>query len=207
MMIRNLFLKKNPSRTPMWFMRQAGRYLPEYMAIRRHFDDFIQFCYTPEMAAEVTLQPMRRFDLDAAIIFSDILVIPDALGQKVTFQKDHGPVLGEYSLSTFLKKTPDHITHHLGKVYDAIALTRSKLEKDKELFGFSGTPWTLACYMVEEGKSQYFHQIIHYSADADFKTLLTLLTETIALHLINQIEAGADMIQVVVSWAIKVPVG
>ncbi len=206
-MIHAALFGKLTRRIPLWFMRQAGRYLPEYRKIRSCFDDFIQFCYSPRQVTEVTLQPLHRFDVDAAIIFSDILVIPDALGQKVSFQENHGPVLAPYDLSRLMNKTEIQITAHLENVYEAIALTRSQLHGDKALFGFAGTPWTLACYMMEEGKSEHFSGVLNECTTEDFKILLDLLTRTVALHLKNQIQAGATVLQLFDSWAIKVPKG
>ena len=134
----NTLLGKKQSKVPVWFMRQAGRYLPEYMEIRNTTSNFLEFCYSPEKASEVTLQPIRRFDFDAAIIFSDILVIPDALGMDVKFIKNEGPQLK--ALETSEIKTLKFDDNKLKPVYEAIALTRTNLSPDKALIGFAGAP-------------------------------------------------------------------
>lgn len=188
---------------PLWLMRQAGRYLPEYMAIRQNFDDFIQFCFTPRACVEVTLQPIERFDFDAAIIFSDILVIPHVLGQKVSFQKNHGPVLENVSFEDVLMKAPDvSIKHALAPVYEAITKTRAKLGSDKALIGFAGAPWTIATYMLSGGKTS------DHSACLDhpfLNSVMAQLETSVTQHLIGQIEAGCNVLQIFDSWASSVP--
>jgi len=201
MLIQDVIFGKKSAHTPLWMMRQAGRYLPEYLEVRKNFPDFMQFCYTPKAACEVTLQPITRFDFDAAIIFSDILVIPDALGQKVWFEPDHGPKLGGFDLSTLEKSKITSILKSLEPVYEAISLTKSRLSREKALFGFAGSPWTLACYMVEEGKSTDFSNIKRFSKTPEFSSLLKLLEDAVSAHLIAQIEAGADVVQLFDSWA------
>lgn len=206
MKLKNVFSQKNVT-PPIWLMRQAGRYLPEYREIRKNYDDFLSFCYTPHDACTVTLQPIERFDLDAAIIFSDILVIPDALNQKVTFEKDHGPRLSAFSDIKINRAYDDHWLQHLTPVYDAIAQTRSQLNSDKSLIGFCGTPWTLACYMLEEGKSTDFQHILNYEKNRreNFTQLIDALTHCVTQHALKQIQAGCDVIQLFDSWAIKAP--
>lgn len=189
------------ARPPFWFMRQAGRYLPEYMQVRTHFPSFMEFCYTPEAACEVTLQPITRYGMDAAIIFSDILVIPDALGQQVGFTKGEGPVLGALpdALSTHA------ITSHLAPVYDALRRTRAALAADVALIGFAGAPWTLAMYMLEgkSGKHGEFAtaRTMVYHQPEVASHLRNTLVEAIATHLIAQIDAGANALQLFDSWA------
>lgn len=205
MLIKDIFFKKEKTRTPLWMMRQAGRYLPEYRKIRADFPDFMNFCYTPKAACEVTLQPITRFDFDAAIIFSDILVIPDALGQKVGFKPDHGPILAEFKPFELEKNVSKGFFDYLSPVYETLSLARNKLSPEKALYGFAGSPWTLACYMVEEGKSQDFLNIKQYAKNPEtaheFMQILDLLTEAVAIHLIHQIDAGADIVQLFDSWA------
>lgn len=201
MLITDVISGKKVERTPLWMMRQAGRYLPEYKKVRADFPSFMEFCYTPKAACEVTLQPISRFDFDAAIIFSDILVIPDALGQKVSFKTDYGPVLDEFSLTQLEKNLSQKFFNHLSPVYDAIAMTRNTLSFEKALYGFAGSPWTLACYMVEEGKSESFSKIHNFSKDPAFLDFLDLLTDAVAKHLIYQIDAGADIVQLFDSWS------
>ncbi|MBS0521110.1 MAG: uroporphyrinogen decarboxylase, partial [Proteobacteria bacterium] len=145
---------------PIWLMRQAGRYLPEYRAIRATTRSFLDFCYTSEKAVEATLQPIRRFDLDAAIIFSDILVVPDALGQKVWFEEGEGPKLEPLTDPVqFGRLSRARLADHLAPVYRAIADTRAALPKETALLGFAGAPFTLACYMIEGGGSRDFAKV------------------------------------------------
>lgn len=189
---------------PIWIMRQAGRYLPEYLQTRSQIDNFLDLCYNPKLACEVTLQPITRFDFDAAIIFSDILVIPDALGQKVEFVKNHGPKLAEFDLKTDLSKLKTHdFLLKLNSVFEAISLTKSKLSKDKTLIGFCGAPWTLACYMINQAGSKNFEktQSASLSQEAEFSKLIEILTESLILYLSKQIEAGCDVVKIFDSWA------
>jgi uroporphyrinogen decarboxylase len=166
--------------------------------------NFLELCYTPKLASEVTLQPIRCFDFDAAIIFSDILVIPDALGVKVEFVKNEGPKLQKISTISDLKNFKiDNIKSHLQPVFEALALTKSKLGSDKALIGFSGSPWTLACYMIEGGGSKNF-DLPRETAIRDeefFKQLIEILTQNIITYLSLQIEAGADVVKLFDSWA------
>ncbi len=185
-------------------MRQAGRYLPEYRKIRENMQDFLQFCYSPAEAAEVTLQPTTRFGLDAAIIFSDILVIPDALGRDVSFITGRGPVLRPLeNIAEVSSITPIDLRRHLAPVYEAIARVREKLGPETALIGFAGAPWTVASYMIEGGSSRNFEKLKSwaYGRPDDLETLMGILAEAIAEHLIAQIEAGADVVQLFDSWA------
>ena len=138
-------LGERQERPPIWIMRQAGRYLPEYRAVRETVGTFLDLCYTPKLATEVTLQPIRRFDLDAAILFSDILVIPDALGQTVTFETGEGPVLGPLDLNAL---KPERVLGKLEPVLEAMSRVRAALPPEKTLIGFCGSPWTVATYMI-----------------------------------------------------------
>ena len=195
--------KKSPS-VPFWFMRQAGRYLPEYKKIRSGFPDFLTFCYTPEAACEVTLQPITRFDMSAAIIFSDILVIPDALGAEVSFQENIGPVLTPVDNKNAIGKLhTKNMEEKLSPVYRAIALTRENLAKDKALIGFCGSPWTLACYMLQGKSSRDFSGARAFALKEKevFSQLMVLLVESVTHHACRQIEAGADVIQLFDSWS------
>ena len=187
---------------PMWLMRQAGRYLPEYKKVRETTSSFLEFCYNPDKATEVTLQPIERFGFDASIIFSDILVIPDAMGMDVSFVKGEGPKLkvlnpedGISSLS-FDKS-------FLNPVYEAIRKTRAALPNETTLIGFAGAPWTLATYMLE-GKSSKEHQIsrqVMIEHPEFFTSLMALLIDAVAEHLIAQVEAGVEVLQIFDSWA------
>ena len=193
---------------PIWLMRQAGRYLPEYRAVRATTKSFLDFCYTPEKSVEVTLQPIKRFDLDAAIIFSDILVVPQALGQKVWFEEGEGPRLEALTDPVqFGQLSRARLTDHLAPVYQAIHETRKALSKDKALLGFAGAPFTLACYMIEGGGSRDFARVKHwaYAHPDSFGLLIDLLVESVIDHLVNQVEAGADALQLFDSWAGVLP--
>jgi uroporphyrinogen decarboxylase len=189
---------------PIWIMRQAGRYLPEYLEIRKDVKNFLDLCYNPKLASEVTLQPINRFDFDAAIIFSDILVIPDALGVKVEFLKNEGPKLGEFKLENLNIK---NIENHLNPVFEAISLTKSKLNKDKALIGFCGAPWTLACYMIEGGGSKNFEKVKRFALEreSEFQALIDILCESLVIYLSMQIKAGADLVKIFDSWASVLP--
>lgn len=202
-LILKTFYQKNQF-NPIWLMRQAGRYLPEYRELRKNAKNFLDFCYNPEMAIEATLQPLRRFDLDAAIIFSDILVIPDSMGLKVEFLENHGPLIEEVNnrekLNLALEKSNNE---KLENIYKAIKFTKNQLPKNKALIGFAGGAWTIACYMVEGKLTKDFSKIkaIYYTNKEYITNLINILIERIADHLIKQIEAGADIVQIFDSWA------
>lgn len=203
-LINTLLKKEKFSNPPIWIMRQAGRYLPEYRAIRSDVKNFLELCYNPKLASEVTLQPIRRFDFDAAIIFSDILVIPDALGIKVEFVKNEGPKLEALTNQFDLKKLKiNHIEKHLSPVFEALELTKSQLSKDKALIGFSGSPWTLATYICEGGGSKHFDIVkeLMIRDEKFFSELIEILTESIITYLSLQIKAGADVVKLFDSWA------
>jgi uroporphyrinogen decarboxylase len=192
------------STPPIWLMRQAGRYLPEYRALRAINRSFLDLCYTPERAMEVTLQPIRRFGLDAAIIFSDILVVPDALGQKVWFEEDEGPKLEALrEPADFGRLSRARLSEHLAPVYQAIRATRAALPAATALLGFAGAPFTLACYMIEGGASRDFAKVKGwaYRHPESFALLIDLLVEAIVDHLAHQIDAGADAVQLFDTWA------
>lgn len=193
---------------PIWLMRQAGRYLPEYREVRADTGSFLDLCYTPERAAEVTLQPIRRFGFDAAIIFSDILVIPDALGQKVSFQEGEGPILKAVGPEkTLSPRSPEERDQHLAPVYEALKLVKAELHQETALIGFAGAPWTIATYMVEGGSSKNYLDVKRwaYGDPEGFAALIDELVDAIAQHLCRQIEAGADVVQIFDSWAGVLP--
>ncbi len=193
---------------PIWLMRQAGRYLPEYREVRKTARDFLSLCYTPELSAEVTLQPIRRFGLDAAIIFSDILVIPDALGQAVTFAEGEGPLLSPIrGLDQIQCLDQDGVDERLTPVYQALQRVKADLSSDIALIGFAGAPWTVATYMVEGGGSKDFSKVKAwaFSAPEEFQRLIDILVDATAAHLISQIKAGADVIQIFDTWAGVLP--
>ncbi|KAM7343622.1 uroporphyrinogen decarboxylase [Cochliomyia hominivorax] len=191
-------------RVPVWVMRQAGRYLPEFQEVRK-LHDFFTICRTPELACEVTMQPLRRFDLDASIIFSDILVIPQALGMTVEMQPGVGPVFPEplETPADLAKLTPDGAVSRLTYVGEAITMMRHKLEGKVPLIGFTGAPWTLMGYMIEGGGSKTMSKakfwLTDYSGDA--KKLLEILTSCIVDYLEMQVKAGAQLLQIFESSA------
>ena len=199
-----VFKRERPHRVPIWLMRQAGRYLPEYRALRNKAPSFLDFCLTPELAVEATLQPIRRFDLDAAILFSDILVIPHGLGQKVWFEEGAGPRLEPIAGSEALKRLEiARMVESLAPVYETLLRLRNELPRDRTLIGFSGAPWTLASYMIEGGSSRDFAKAKAwaYSGPDDFQKLIDLLVDAVVAHLEAQIAAGAEIVQLFDSWA------
>jgi uroporphyrinogen decarboxylase len=188
-------------------MRQAGRYLPEYRDIRARAGSFWTMCMTPELAMEVTLQPIRRFDFDAAILFSDILVVPYALGQNVRFEEGHGPILESFVGVNRAVRDPSAWAARLAPVYEAMRATRMALAPEKALIGFAGAPWTLAAYMLEGRGSadQRAAKLAAYRDPGEFAALLWLLVEVVADHLVQQLGAGADAVQIFDSWAGGLP--
>ena len=200
--LTNCILNKDPSCTPIWFMRQAGRYLPEFRKIRSKNKDFIKLCLNSNLSSEITLQPLERFNLDAAIIFSDILMIPYGLGQDVKFEKNKGPVLSEFNLDVFLNINKQDFTKRLNPVYEAIKKTRHNLHKSKSLIAFIGAPWTLAVYMLglKKNKNTIDHKELK-KKKIELKTIIEKINEYLCLHLENQIAAGADTVQIFDSWA------
>jgi uroporphyrinogen decarboxylase len=193
---------------PIWMMRQAGRYLPEYRKIRATVPNFLDLCFTPKLAAEVTLQPIQRFKLDAAILFSDILVVPDALGAEVAFLAGEGPKLTPLRERRDLERlSQERQRAHLAPVYAAVRELRERLPPEVTLIGFSGAPWTLASYMVEGHGSREFATARRLARQdpALFADLVGLLTRSVTDHLLAQIEAGADAVQLFDSWAGVLP--
>ena len=187
---------------PVWFMRQAGRYLPEYRAVRATAPDFISFCFDPEKAAEVTLQPMRRFPYDAAIVFADILLIPGALGQKVWFEAGEGPKLGELpSLESMAERASD-AGAALSKVGETLTRVRAALEPERALIGFAGAPWTVATYMIEGRSSDRVGARTYaYQNPEALDRLIAILVEATVDYLAMQVAAGAQVLKLFESWA------
>jgi len=191
-------------RPPIWVMRQAGRYLPEYRALKQKHS-FLEMVRTPELAVEVTLQPLRRFALDAAILFSDILVIPEALGQGYRFREEGGIAM-DFRIDNRAQidalVPPDQVPARLSYVTDTLRLLKKELAGQKALLGFGGSPWTLATYMVEGGSSDEFLRIkeLFYSDRSAFEALLRRITDALIAYFRAQIEAGADAIQIFDSW-------
>ena len=193
---------------PFWLMRQAGRYLPEYRELRKKARNFLEFCYTPALAVEATLQPLRRFDLDVAILFSDILVVPHALGQSVSFREGEGPVLEPVrDLDGLRRLSSTGLEDALSPVYETVAELKGELPKETALIGFSGAPWTLAIYMVEgKGGTDHGHAKRWAYRDPDgFGELIDLLTAAVSTHLLRQIENGVDVVKLFDSWAGVLP--
>ena len=199
-------LKKRKICKSIWFMRQAGRYLPEFRKIRSQNQNFINLCLNSELSSEITLQPIKRFNLDSAIIFSDILMVPYALNQKVEFIKDQGPVLEEFNFKKFINNDKISFTQNLHPVYKAIHKTREKLDKKKSLIGFIGAPWTLLIYMLKakESKKEFDYKKIK-TKEFEVNLILDKLHEYLCTHIENQINAGADVIQIFDSWAGLIP--
>jgi len=196
---------KRTSYTPIWFMRQAGRYLPEFRDIRKKNPDFIKLCLNPDLVNEITLQPLQRFDIDAAIIFSDILMIPYGLGQKVEFKKGIGPILENINLDKIINTNPVDFVQKLLPVYKGIEKVRKNL-KEKELIGFVGAPWTLLLYMLNKESPKNNFDFNKINKDKFLiNRLLKKIEEMICLHVDKQIEAGANIIQIFDSWAGLLP--
>lgn len=198
---------KRASPAPIWLMRQAGRYLPEYRALRAKAGSFWTMAMSPEMATEITLQPIRRFGFDAAILFSDILTVPYALGLDVAFEEKVGPILTPIATVDSLRRDEDEWLHRLSPAYEALRMVRSQLDASTSLIGFAGAPWTLATYMAEGqgSKDQRAAKLWGYSDPQGFARLLDLLGDCVALHLLKQLEAGADVVQLFDSWASGLP--
>ena len=188
---------------PIWLMRQAGRYLPEYRETRKKAGSFLDLCYSPEFAKEVTLQPIRRYGFDAAILFSDILVIPDALRRNVTFTEGHGPQMDPIDVDGILRLSADTVLDHLKPVMETVSRLRSELPQETTLLGFCGAPWTVATYMIagHGTPDQAPARLFAYRHPEAFKRLLDLLAEVSADYLVAQIDAGADAVQIFDSWA------
>ncbi len=194
---------------PIWLMRQAGRYLPEYRELRSQAGDFLSLCFNPALASEVTLQPIRRFDFDAAILFSDILVIPHALGQKVWFAEGEGPKLTPLALADLVKLKPGNIRTALAPVFETVSTVKAKLPKSTALIGFAGAPWTVANYMIAGGSSDdsiHLRRFAYENTDA-LDRLFEILVQSTTDYLIAQIEAGAEVLQIFESWAGTIPAG
>jgi uroporphyrinogen decarboxylase len=196
---------------PVWLMRQAGRYLPEYRALREKAGSFWGMALNPEFAAEVTLQPIRRFGFDAAILFSDILTVPEALGCKVTFTAGEGPSLTPVTSTDGFERDPEHWARYFEPVYEALRRTRAGLDAegfgDRALLGFAGAPWTLATYLAagRGGDEQKAARLWAWRDPEGFGKLLDILAECVSFHLMRQLEAGADAVQIFDSWAGGLP--
>jgi uroporphyrinogen decarboxylase len=204
--LTNCILNKDPSCVPMWFMRQAGRYLPEFRNIRSKNKNFIKLCLNSNLSSKITLQPMERFNLDAAIIFSDILMVPYSLGQKVKFEKNKGPKLSLFNLKNFQSNKKKDFTEKLRPVYKAIKKTRQNLNKEKSLISFIGAPWTLIVYMFGLKKDKNTIDINKLKkSESDIQIVLEEIVDFLCVHIDNQFNAGADTVQIFDSWAGLIP--
>lgn len=202
-LLRVLSNERQPT-PPVWMMRQAGRYLPEYRAVREKAGSFLKLCFNPELATEVTLQPVRRFGFDAAILFSDILVIPLALGRKVEFQVGEGPKLEPLADGKALKALHESIDQKvLAPVYETVAKVKSALDKKTTLIGFCGAPWTVATYMVagEATPDQAPARLFAYRDQDSFQALIDRLVQASIDYLVGQLKAGAECVQIFDTWA------
>ncbi len=188
---------------PIWIMRQAGRYLPEYRELRKRAVNFLDFCYAPALATEAVMQPLRRFPLDAAILFSDILTVPHALGRDVRFVESEGPRLPPLAAEAhWLFGDPQRAVERLAPVYEAVERSAAAIPANVALIGFAGAPWTVATYMLQgQGGDKDVARACAYARPADVDALLALLVETTALHLAAQAKAGAEVLQLFESWA------
>ena len=200
--IKKVIINKKTDLNPIWIMRQAGRYLPEFREIRKQNTDFIKLCLNQELSSEITLQPLKRFDLDAAIIFSDILMLPYGLNQKVEFKKNFGPLLGELNLNEILKLEEIDFVQKILPVYKAINIvSKNQLTKNKSTIGFVGAPWTLLVYMINKQSPKLKLKNDFFKDNFLIKRILIILEKFLKVHIKNQIDNGADIIQIFDSWA------
>jgi len=200
--IKETIINKKTDINPIWIMRQAGRYLPEFREIRKQNTDFIKLCLNENLSSEITLQPLRRFDFDAAIIFSDILMVPYGLNQKVEFKKNFGPILGELDFNQVLSLNEDRFIQKVNSVYKAINLVnKNSLTNNKSTIGFIGAPWTLLVYMINK-KSPKLKLVDNFFKDQVLiKMILEILDQYLKIHIKHQVKNGADVIQIFDSWA------
>ena len=194
-------INKDSSCVPVWFMRQAGRYLPEFRKLRSKNPDFLKLCLNSNLASEITLQPLKRFDLDAAIIFSDILVVPYALGQSIEFREKKGPWNSNFNIKKFLEVKEKDFLSILNPTYQAIKKTKSIIEKNKSLIAFVGAPWTLIIYLYNLKEEKNIKDQITIDDKKEIKLVINKLEEFLKIHIMHQIDAGADIIQIFDSWA------
>ena len=200
--IKNCILNKDTTTNPIWLMRQAGRYLPEFREIRKNNQDFIKLCLNENLSSEITLQPLKRFGFDAAIIFSDILMIPYGMNQEVNFEKNIGPKLGDLSIDKIKEIDESSFTKKLNPIYKAVSKTsRSDLLNNKDLIGFAGAPWTILVYMINKISPKKGLPQKLFNDFSLINSLLDIIEKFIKLHIKNQIDAGVNIIQIFDSWA------
>tara|TARA_B100000674_G_scaffold373753_1_gene316280 strand:- start:294 stop:1295 length:1002 start_codon:yes stop_codon:yes gene_type:complete len=200
--IQRCIKEKNTIIKPIWLMRQAGRYLPEFREIRSKNSDFIKLCLDENLSAEITIQPIKRFDFDAAIIFSDILMLPYGLGQHVQFEKNFGPKLGSIKIEEMLKVNEKDFIKKLNPIYKLINITsKNKLLQNKDLFGFVGAPWTILVYMINQMSPKKQLKRNFYNDKILINRLIDLIIKFLKIHIMNQVKSGASIIQIFDSWA------
>ena len=200
--IQRCIVEKKSNLNPIWLMRQAGRYLPEFREIRSKNQDFIKLCLSENLASEITLQPIERFNFDAAIIFSDILMLPYGLNQKVEFEKNFGPKLGNLNLDDLKNIDEVDFSFKLNSVYKAINITSNKINRDeKDLIGFVGAPWTILVYMINKISPKKKLKEDFFKDEFLINRLLSIIDKFLKIHIKNQVEAGATIIQIFDSWA------
>ena len=200
--ITNCIKNQDTRNNPIWLMRQAGRYLPEFREIRKENPDFIKLCLNSDLASQITLQPIKRFGFDGAVIFSDILMLPYGLGQKVEFEKNFGPKLGEINLETIKNVDEVNFTEKVYKVYKAISKTsKDTLMNNKDTIGFVGAPWTILVYMINRSSPKKGLSTDFFKDNFLINRLIGIIEKFLKLHIKNQVEAGAQIIQIFDSWA------
>jgi len=200
--IKNCIVNKDTTKNPIWLMRQAGRYLPEFREIRKNNQDFIKLCLNEDLSSEITLQPIKRFSFDAAIIFSDILMLPYAINQEVKFKKGFGPELGDLNIDKIKETKEEDFTNKLNPVYKAISLTsKNELLKNRDLIGFVGAPWTILVYMLNKMSPKKGLPENFFNDSLLINILLDTIEKFLKYHIKNQIKAGANVIQIFDSWA------
>ena len=200
--IQEVIINKKTNINPIWIMRQAGRYLPEFREIRAKNPDFIKLCLNHELSSEITLQPLKRYNLDAAIIFSDILMLPYGLNQKVEFKKNFGPLLGDLNLDKILSIEENNFTEKLKPVYKALNIIRNNdLTSNKSTIGFVGAPWTLMVYMINKQSPKLELKSYFFNDQLLIEKILLILEKFLKIHIKNQVDSGAQIIQIFDSWA------
>ena len=201
-LLREVIINKRTDINPVWIMRQAGRYLPEFREIRKQNPDFIKLCLNENLSSEITLQPLKRFDLDAAIIFSDILMVPYGLNQSVKFKKNFGPLLGDLILENILKTSEIDFISKVDPVYKLINLvSKSEITKNKSTIGFVGAPWTLMVYMINQKSPKLKLKEDFFDDPMLINKILIILEKFLKIHIKNQVDSGAEIIQIFDSWA------
>ena len=200
--VKNCIVNKDTKTNPIWLMRQAGRYLPEFREIRKVNQNFIKLCLNENLSSEITLQPIKRFGFDAAIIFSDILMLPYGIGQKVEFEKNFGPKLGDLNLEKIEDVNEDIFTKKINSVYKAISITSNhELLKKRDMIGFVGAPWTILVYMINKMSPKKKLIDSFFDDEILISKLLNLIEKFLKIHIKNQVDAGANIIQIFDSWA------